>query len=436
MAQPTPYTPTTDFSQQEAINASGRSTVNTAALDAELANIETTTDQICANLELIQRDDGRLQDLATELHTLSPEVLNLMGGFRLTGLWAASTAYAVNDIATNGDYTYVCQIAHTSGGTFDGQYWTQFGFSGGGDAQQAAVEAQNSANSAATSASAAAASATTASGHATTATTQATNAATSATTATTQANNAATSATNAANSAEAAAASAANLPNASTAGANKFLKTDSGGTGWEYQTAAQARASLGATTVGGAVFTAADAAAGRAALAARGEADDVLLAAGKVIVFEGTSDDAYETTLTVANPTADRTATLPDADATLAGTNVEQTWTAQQTPKNGTLTDGASIDWNGASNGQVVAVTIAGNRTMNAPTNIKQYALYLMRVTQDGTGSRTLAWNAAYKFGSDGAPTLTTTAGKTDILSFIGGSSSTLEYLGSRLNAV
>jgi hypothetical protein len=45
MAQPTPYTPTTDFSQQEANNASGRSTVNTAALDAELANIEQTLDQ-------------------------------------------------------------------------------------------------------------------------------------------------------------------------------------------------------------------------------------------------------------------------------------------------------------------------------------------------------------------------------------------------------
>lgn len=271
--QPTPYTPTTDFSQQEAANASGRSTVNTAALDAELANIEQTLDETLANLELVQRDDGKLADLTVQIHTISPEVLNLMGGFRLTGLWAAATAYAEKDIATNGDYTYVCHTAHTSGGSFDGQYWTQFGFSGGGDAQQAAIDAQNSANAAATSATASAASATTASGHATTATTQATNAAASATTATTQANNASTSATNAANSAATASAAAANLPNASTAGANKFLKTDSGGTAWEYQTAAQARASLGATTVGGAVFTAADAASGRTALEAVGYAD-------------------------------------------------------------------------------------------------------------------------------------------------------------------
>ena len=266
MAQPTPYTPTTDFSEQEAINASGRSTVNTAALDAELANIETTTDQICANLELLQRDDGKLQDLATELHTLSPEVLNLMGGFRLTGLWTASTAYALNDIATNGDYTYVCEEAHTSGLTFDGQYWVQFGFAGGGDAAQAAAEAQVSANEAAASALAASNSATTASGHATTATTQAGNASASAVAADASADAAAVSETNAANSASTATTAAANLPNATTAGASKFLQSNSGGTAWEYKTAAQTRTALGSTTVGDAVFTAATVAAAQQAM--------------------------------------------------------------------------------------------------------------------------------------------------------------------------
>jgi len=131
-----------------------------------------------------------------------------------------------------------------------------------------------------------------------------------------------------------------------------------------------------------------------------------------------------------------RTLTVPDASTTIAGLSVKQTFTAQQTPMNGTLTDGANIDWNGDSNGQVVSVTLAGNRTMNAPTNIQQNALYLMRVTQDGTGSRTLSWNTAYKFGGTGAPTLTTTASKVDWLWFVGGSGNTLEHLGSRLNAV
>lgn len=123
-------------------------------------------------------------------------------------------------------------------------------------------------------------------------------------------------------------------------------------------------------------------------------------------------------------------------DADTAKLDVAQVWTAQQTAKNGSLTDGTTIDWNGATNGQVVAVTLGGNRTMNAPTNIVQYAMYVLRVAQDGTGSRTLAFNAAYKFGTAGAPTLTTGASKVDILGFIGGAGNTLEYTGIRKDAV
>jgi hypothetical protein len=37
-----------------------------------------------------------------------------------------------------------------------------------------------------------------------------------------------------------------------------------------------------------------------------------------VLIFEGSSDDAYETTLTVSNPTIDRTITLPDQSGVLA----------------------------------------------------------------------------------------------------------------------
>ena len=39
------------------------------------------------------------------------------------------------------------------------------------------------------------------------------------------------------------------------------------------------------------------------------------------IVFEGATDDAFETTLTVTDPTADRTITLPNATGTVALTN-------------------------------------------------------------------------------------------------------------------
>lgn len=209
MPQPTNYTPTTDFSQQEANNASGRSAVNTAALDAEFANIETTLDQTLSNLQLIQRDDGRLGDVTVEVRCLAPDVLNIMGGFNLTGLWTPATAYAVNDICSNGEYTYVCKTAHTSGGSFSATNWVQFGFTSGADAAQAAANAQASAAAALVSENNSSGHASSASASASASASSAASAASSASSATSSASAASSSATNAANSASAAAASAA-----------------------------------------------------------------------------------------------------------------------------------------------------------------------------------------------------------------------------------
>ena len=82
-----------------------------------------------------------------------------------------------------------------------------------------------------------------------------------------------------------------------------------------------------------------------------------------------------------------------------------------------TLTDGATIDWN-TDNGQVATVTLAGNRTMNAPTNLVNGAFYALEIIQDGTGSRTLSFNTVFKFTSAEAPTLSTTASAKDYISF------------------
>ena len=49
---------------------------------------------------------------------------------------------------------------------------------------------------------------------------------------------------------------------------------------------------------------------------------------GATVVFEGATDDAYETTLTVVDPTADRTITLKNADGTVAFTSDITTATA------------------------------------------------------------------------------------------------------------
>ena len=70
------------------------------------------------------------------------------------------------------------------------------------------------------------------------------------------------------------------------------------------------------------------------------------------IIFEGSVDDTFETTLTVTNPTADRTITLPDATGTLAllGAN---TYTGLQTFSAGitstTLYASAGVTFNSTS---------------------------------------------------------------------------------------
>jgi len=84
-----------------------------------------------------------------------------------------------------------------------------------------------------------------------------------------------------------------------------------------------------------------------------------------------------------------------------------------------TLTDGSTIAWN-VINSPVAKVTLAGNRTMAAPSGTGPAAgqFISLLVIQDGTGSRTITWNAVYEFPSDTAPTLTTTANLGDIFSF------------------
>jgi hypothetical protein len=53
----------------------------------------------------------------------------------------------------------------------------------------------------------------------------------------------------------------------------------------------------------------------------------VTLGAGNTIIFEGATNDGFETTVTVADPTADRTVTLPDATTTLVGRDTTDTLT-------------------------------------------------------------------------------------------------------------
>jgi hypothetical protein len=117
MSQPTRFVITVDFSDEEANSVAGRSTVRTAMLDALFSALKDTTDQICDNLALIQRDDGALLDQVVDISSLSSEVLALLSStaWEVRGTWVTATAYAKGDVVLQGGIVYVCVEAHTSG---------------------------------------------------------------------------------------------------------------------------------------------------------------------------------------------------------------------------------------------------------------------------------------------------------------------------------
>lgn len=80
-----------------------------------------------------------------------------------------------------------------------------------------------------------------------------------------------------------------------------------------------------------------------------------------------------------------------------------------------TISDGATIgvDWSTFYTGEV---TLGGNRTLDAPSSSVPGTKRKILVVQDGTGSRTLSFHANYKFPGGSAPTLSTGAGKVDVL--------------------
>ena len=135
------------------------------------------------------------------------------------------------------------------------------------------------------------------------------------------------------------------------------------------------------------------------------------------LTFEGSTADGFETALAVTDPTADRTVTLQNATYTVAGTNINQSFTVAQRGSITALTDGATItpDFANANN---YSVTLGGNRTLANPTNITAGQSGVIVITQDGTGGRTLAFGSYWKFPGGTAPTLTTTAAAVDVLAY------------------
>ena len=64
-------------------------------------------------------------------------------------------------------------------------------------------------------------------------------------------------------------------------------------------------------------------------------------------------------------------------------------------------------------------ITMGGNTTIGDPSNEKVGQTGSIWLVQDGTGSRTAAWNSAFKWVGGTAPTLTTTASMIDRVDYI-----------------
>jgi hypothetical protein len=128
---------------------------------------------------------------------------------------------------------------------------------------------------------------------------------------------------------------------------------------------------------------------------------------------------AFTTTLT---STATTSVTLP-VSGTLASLSLVNVFTAAVRGSIVALTDAATVAVDAAL-GNYFSVTLGGNRTLGNPSNLVAGQGGSIIITQDGTGSRTLAYSSNWKFAGGTAPVLTTTAAAVDRLDYLVVSSS------------
>ena len=105
-----------------------------------------------------------------------------------------------------------------------------------------------------------------------------------------------------------------------------------------------------------------------------------------------------------------------DIEFTNNGTGVVKFNDAAYFPE-ATLTFDATQDWD-VQAAPVAKVTLTNNVVFDAPSNPTTGQFVSILCIQDGTGSRTIGWNAVFEFAADTAPTATTTADQADLFSF------------------
>lgn len=103
--------------------------------------------------------------------------------------------------------------------------------------------------------------------------------------------------------------------------------------------------------------------------------------------------------------------------ANYARKDTAQAFTAGQRGAVVVLVDAATVtpDFNLGNN---FSFTIGGNRTLANPINMVAGQSGIIVISQDATGSRTLAFAGCWKFAGGSAPSLTTTASAVDVLAY------------------
>lgn len=114
-------------------------------------------------------------------------------------------------------------------------------------------------------------------------------------------------------------------------------------------------------------------------------------------------------------PVTDIGVTVQAYDAYTAFTDTVQSFTKAQRGTVVALTSASTITPD-FSLGNNFSVTLDTNATLANPTNLTAGQSGAITITQDATGSRTLAYGSYWKFVGGTAPTLTTTASAVDVL--------------------
>jgi hypothetical protein len=117
------------------------------------------------------------------------------------------------------------------------------------------------------------------------------------------------------------------------------------------------------------------------------------------------------------------------APADAAFLDVSQAWTKGQaiTPTaSGAQSPGGTLTPDFSASNSVTATFGAGNLTVANPTNVKAGQSYVVALTQDSVGSRTVTWQANYKWAGGTAPSLSTNGNAKDVISCFADTTTTI----------